>query len=236
MNKHRWVVPCLLLMGGVLSPCVTLAASAKANVEAPMWLRYPAISPDGQSIAFAQGGQIWLVDAKGGEATPLTSSDFYATRPVWSPDGQTIAFACKRNGNFDVFVAGLDGSTPRRLTFHSAHDLPYAFSADGKTIYFSSTRTGSPETELIGAYHDSTQLYTVPADGGAVTMLLPTPALDVAVSPDGKTLVYDNCPVFENEWRKGGVSDGTRDLWLYDLTTGKHRPLTSNRAEHLLHQ
>lgn len=231
MHKYRCVVLCLLLVGGILSPCVTLAASAQANVEAPLWVRYPAISPDGQSIAFALGGQIWLVDAKGGEAIPLTSSDFYATRPVWSPDGQTIAFACKRNGNFDVFVAALDGGTPRRLTFHSANDLPYAFSADGKTIYFSSTRIGSPETELIGAYHDSTQLYTVPADGGAVTMLLPTPALDVAVSPDGNTLVYDNCPVFENEWRKGGVSDGTRDLWLYDLATGKHRPLTSNRGE-----
>ena len=226
----RKVAGCLFL-AVCLSSGATLAAAIAEKNEASQWLRYPAISPDGQSVAFALGGQIWLVDAKGGEATPLTSSDFYATRPVWSPDGKRIAFACKRNGNFDVFVTEMDGGTPRRLTFHSANDLPYAFSADGRTIYFGSNRMGSPETELIGAYRGSTQLYSVPADGGAVTMLLPTPALDVAISPDGQSLVYDNCPVFENEWRKGGISDGTRDLWLYDFSTGKSRQLTKNRGE-----
>lgn len=208
-----------------------IPASSAEQAEMPRWIRYPAISPDGQSIAFALGGQLWLVDAKGGEATPLTSGDFYSTRPVWSPDGARIAFACKRHGNFDVFVTDLDGATPQRLTFHSANDLPYAFSADGKTVFFGSNRIGSPETELAGAYGNSTQLYSVPAEGGPVRLLLPTPALDVAASPDGKWLVYDNCPVYENEWRKGAVSDGTRDLWLLDLGSGKHRQLTTNRGE-----
>jgi tricorn protease len=171
------------------------------------------------------------VAVQGGEAIPLTSGEFYSTRPVWSPDGKTLAFACKRNGNFDVFVTPVDGGTPRRLTQHSADDLPYAFSADGRTIYFSSARIGSPETDLVGDNIASQQLYTVPADGGAVRLLLPTPAVDVAVSPDGKTLVYDNRPVCENEWRKGAVSDATRDLWLYDLASGKHRQLTTNRGE-----
>lgn len=221
--KHFLLAACFLA-GGVLS-------SVAAQVAAPQWLRYPAISQDGRSIAFAAGGQLWLVDAQGGEATPLTSSDFYATRPVWSPDGKTLAFACKRNGNFDVFVTSLSGDTPRRLTYHSADDLPYAFSADGSSLYFGSSRLGSPETQLVGTYHGSQQLYTIPVAGGTAQLLLPTPAHDVAVSPDGKTLVYDNCPVYENEWRKGAVSDGTRDLWLYELATGKHRQLTRNRGE-----
>ncbi len=214
--------------------CLALAAPGGAVAAGPttrQWIRYPAISPDGHTIAFALGGQIWRVDAQGGEATPLTSGEFYSTRPVWSPDGKSIAFACKRNGNFDVFVTDATGGTPRRLTFHSANDLPDAFSLDGQKVYFSSTRVADPETELVGTYAGSSQLYTVPAQGGPVTQLLPTPALDVAVSPDGRSLVYDNCPVFENEWRKGAVSDGTRDLWVYDLTTRKHRQLTRNRGE-----
>lgn len=219
------------LLGAIALVGAMPQAMAESGSSSPRWIRYPAISPDGQLIAFAMGGQLWLVDARGGDATPLTSGEFYSTRPVWSPDGKSIAFACKRNGNYDVFAVGLEGETPQRLTFHSANDLPYAFSTDGATVYFSSIRIGSPETELVGAYHESSQLYSVPAKGGAVDLVLPTPALDVAMSPDGKALVYDNCPVFENEWRKGGVSDGTRDLWIYDLSTGKHRQLTDNRGE-----
>ncbi len=222
--KYLLIVACFLAFG-------TLQTVAEENIASPQWLRYPAISPDGRSIAFAAGGQLWLVAAQGGEAVALTSSDFYSTRPVWSPDGKMIAFACKRNGNFDVFVTTLTGDTPRRLTYHSEDDVPYAFSADGSTIYFGSSRLGGPETELVGAYHRSMQLYTIPATGGTTQLLLPTPAHDVAVSPDGKTLVYDNCPIYENEWRKGAVSDGTRDLWHFDLSTGKHRQLTSNRGE-----
>lgn len=62
-------------------------------------------------------------------------------------------------------------------------------------------------------------------------MILETPALDVSVSPDGSRLLYDNRPMYENEWRKGAVSDGTRDIWLYDLSSKTHRQLTDWRGE-----
>jgi tricorn protease len=216
----------------ILSTCLLATQRGWAADEAAScWIRHATISPDGAAIAFALGGQLWLVGATGGEATPLTSGEFYSTRPVWSPDGKTIAFACKRNGHFDVFATPADGGTPLRLTHHAADDLPYAFSADGRGIFFGSSRIGSPESELVGSFQKNMQLYTVPATGGVVKLVLPTAALDVAVSPDGKTLVYDNCPVYENEWRKGAVSDGTRDLWLHEPATGKHRQLTRNRGE-----
>ncbi len=147
-----------LLSAACFLACGALQAVAEEKIASSLWLRYSAISPDGRTIAFASGGQLWIVEAEGGEAVPLTSSDFYSTRPVWSPDGKSLAFACKRNGNYNVFITAMGGDTPRRLTYHSADDVPYAFSADGSTIYFGSSRFGSPETELIGAYHGSTQL------------------------------------------------------------------------------
>lgn len=78
-----------------------------------------------------------------------------------------------------------------------------AISVDGRTIDFGSSRIGSQETELVGSFYKNQQLYSVEVTGGAVTLLLYMPALDVAVSPDGKTMVYDSCPVYENEWRNG---------------------------------
>jgi WD40-like Beta Propeller Repeat len=70
----------------------------------PLWLRYPAISPDGNTIAFGYKGDIYLVDAKGGVARPLTIHEAHDMMPIWSHDSKTIAFASDRYGNFDVFT------------------------------------------------------------------------------------------------------------------------------------
>ena len=72
--------------------------------DAPQWLRYPAISPDGQTLLFEYKGDIWSVPTAGGNAIPMTLSESYEFSPVWSHDGKSIAFASDRYGNFDVFV------------------------------------------------------------------------------------------------------------------------------------
>ena len=58
---------------------------------APRW------SPDGRTIAFTRGGQIWLMDADGRGERQLTKISSGAANPVWSPDGKWIAF------NSDVY-------------------------------------------------------------------------------------------------------------------------------------
>src|SRR5690606_11235833 len=46
--------------------------TATNAADAPLWLRYPAISPDGSTIVFAYRGDLYKVAAGGGDATPLT--------------------------------------------------------------------------------------------------------------------------------------------------------------------
>ena len=85
---------------------LTSALLFTANVLAendPLWMRYPAISPNGETIAFTYKGDIYTVPANGGKATQLTTHPAHDTRPIWSPDGSKIAFASDRNGNFDIF-------------------------------------------------------------------------------------------------------------------------------------
>ena len=50
------------------------AASASAQHE-PLWMRYPAISPDGSQIAFAYKGDIFCVDAQGGKRSEEHTSE-----------------------------------------------------------------------------------------------------------------------------------------------------------------
>src|SRR4030042_151469 len=84
---------------------VYAAAAAPLSAQsAPPWLRYPAISPDGQTIAFTYKGDIYRVPAAGGAAVPLTTHEAHDTMPVWSRDGRTVAFARDRFGKFAVFV------------------------------------------------------------------------------------------------------------------------------------
>ena len=56
----------------------------------PLWLRYPAISPDGQTIAFSYQGDIYAVPSAGGNAMPLTLGESYEYAPVWSHDGKSL--------------------------------------------------------------------------------------------------------------------------------------------------
>src|SRR5438105_3577657 len=118
---------------------VLFSAQAIAQ-ENPLWMRYPAISPDGQTILFSYKGDIWSVPSSGGNATPLTLSESYEFAPVWSHDGKSIAFASDRYGNFDVFVMPSSGGEAKRLSFHSTREIPSSFTADDKAVLFSAAR------------------------------------------------------------------------------------------------
>ena len=114
-----------------------LGASGMAMAQAPLWLRNPQISPNGQEILFTYKGDIYKVPVAGGQALQLTTLSSYETAPIWSPDGKQIAFASDRKGNFDVWVMPANGGTAKQLTFNSASETPTTFSPDGKWVYFS---------------------------------------------------------------------------------------------------
>ena len=118
----------------ILALCLCAVSMLQA---APLWMRYNAISPQGDKIAFSYKGDIYVVDAKGGQAKQLTTNSAYEFAPVWSHDGQTIAFATDRNGNFDVYTVAAKGGVAKRITFNSASETPLAFSADDKSVYYS---------------------------------------------------------------------------------------------------
>ena len=128
MNIKQTLLGALLMLGVAF-------AHANNSDENALWLRYPAISPDGSQIVFAYKGNLYKVSVSGGVATQLITNAAYDYRPVFSADGKTIAFSSNRTGNFDVFTMSIDGGTPKRVTYFSGGEIPLYFSRDGKTLY-----------------------------------------------------------------------------------------------------
>ncbi len=209
---------------------VLLVTHPAMGQEKPLWLRYPAISPDGQTIAFEFKGNLYSVPAGGGAATPLTMGESYDFAPVWSHDGKLIAFASDRYGNFDVFVMPATGGEAKRLTFHSAREVPSSFTANDQAVLFSATRQAVASNAQFPVSLMS-QLYSVPVAGGRVTQVLPVPALDATLDSTGSKLIYHDIKGYEDNWRKHHVSSVTRDVWVYDFKTKTYRQLTTFAGE-----
>jgi len=95
-------------------------------------------------------GSVWTVELESGVAKDLTAlfaeDDAAAINPAWSPDGRHVIFARLAAGGpasgDDLWVVGVDGSRPTRLTSSPAADGMPAWGRDG-LIYFVSNRRGT---------------------------------------------------------------------------------------------
>ncbi|MBR7067445.1 MAG: PD40 domain-containing protein [Bacteroidales bacterium] len=221
-----------LILTGLCTLMLALGSANGQELQAPLWLRYPAISPDGSTIVFAYKGNLYRVATEGGQAQVLTTHAAHDYRPVWSHDGKKIAFASDRYGNFDVFVMPATGGQPTRLTHHSANEYPCSFSIDNSQVLFTAHLQDAPQNILFPSRW-LTELYAVPATGGRTQQLLTTPAEWVSLSPNGQFMAYADVKGMEDIWRKHHTSSITHDVWIYNTQTGKHQKLSQFEGEDL---
>jgi hypothetical protein len=83
-------------------------------------------SPDGTRIAFDSRkfghGDIFVVNAQGGEPMRLTSDPFTQNQPTWSSDGIFIFFGSTQNGRWEIWKAPSTGGPSIQVTTSGAYN------------------------------------------------------------------------------------------------------------------
>ena len=188
----------------------------------------PGISPDGATVAFVSGGDIWEVASAGGDARLLVSHPATESRPLFSPDGSRLAFTSTRSGNGDLYTLNFSSGEVVRLTFDDANELVTGWSPDSRSIYFSST-----SHDLTGML----DVYRVSVDGGTPMPIAAdryTTEYFAVAAPTGDTLaITARGNAGSQWWRKGHSHLDESEIWLVRTATTppRYEAVTSGGAK-----
>ena len=188
-------------------------------------LRFPDINED--LIAFVYAGDIWTVNASGGEARRLTSHEGLELFPKISPDGKWIAFSAEYSGNRQIWVMPSEGGPAKQLTYYNSvgvmpprggfDNVVLDWTPDSKQIMIRANRTEFGERQ--GKY------FLVNLDGGLETPLQIVNGGFASLSPDANKICFTPVDREFRTWKryKGGRAT---DLWIYDLENNTSEQIT----------
>ena len=183
----------------------------------------PAISPDGDQIAFRserEGGGIFVMGSMGESVRRVTDFGF---NPAWSPDGQEIVFASAgvdnprvRRNPSQIYRVSLAGGQPRLVQKDAVQP---SWSPNGFRIAYWERL---PSAERV--------IWTVPAGGGEPVRVTTGESVDwnPVWSPDGRYLYF------------ASDRSGVTNLWRVPIdersgeVRGEPQPVTNSGQESML--
>ena len=195
------------------------AFTTTLSAQGTRLLRQPTLSAT--QVAFTYGADLWIADRSGGPARRLTSTAAVESDPHFSPDGKQIAFSSNRSGTDAVYVVGVEGGAPTRLTWYPGNDLARGWTPDGRRVLYASTRETAPSS-----YE---RLWTVPVTGGPSTVLPAPWGHRGSYAAEGRRIVVDRVARWDTEWRgyRGGQNTA---LTILDLGTLNETRLPNERT------
>ena len=138
-----------------------------------------------------------------GTFSALTSAPGLELFPSLSPDGRFLAFTGRVDGRWSIYLQRVEGQRPINLTADSgAEDVQPAFSPDGESIAFRSSRDGGG-LFLMGAT-------------GELERRLTDFGWNPTWSPDGGEIAFATKPIFDTPYDRPARSE----LWAVSLEGG----------------
>jgi tricorn protease len=170
---------------------------------------FGAPSPDGTTLAFSARGissaqwwrkgrshldeaEIWTLC---NDASPtyqrITEPGAKELWPMWGADGKTLYYVSDRTGPQNIWMRPLDGAAKQVTQFKDGRVLWPSISADGKVIVFE-RNFGIWKLDLSTGKSDEVHiaLHGAPAGPGVEHVTLSNQFHDLALSPDGKKVVF----------------------------------------------
>jgi len=164
----------------------------------PMGKCYDAtFMPNGKTIYFEHGSDLWKMNADGSGQTNITNSpDKVEAFPVVAPDGSRIVYTFGWYGGFEITTMKPDGSDTKTLTSGN-FDITPTWSADSQKIAFArATNTWT--------------IWVMNRDGSGARQVTPFGperwSISPVFSPDGKQIAFST------------ISDETAwEIWVINV-------------------
>jgi len=200
-----------VLLGGMLSSALVSASSTfeAKDIFALEYASSITLSPNGKKIVYVRNSNnimtdsknknLWLIDVKSGEQTPLFSNDNQYSQPTWSPDGKKIAFVSNVTGSKQIHVHYIAENKTAMVSQVQASISSLTWSPDGQWLAFSQKVKGKntklakmpkkpkgakwakPVIVIDKAYYQAdgsglikpgfNHIFVLPADGGTARQL-----------------------------------------------------------------
>jgi TolB protein len=132
----------------------------------------PAISPDGNDVAFALrtprgDADLFISKLDGSERRNITNHPAIESSPTWSPSGKQIAFVSSREGASQVFICDADGANVRRIVKEGGDADSPSWSPDGRFLAFHWKPRLADSYDIFLAEVGSGRIFQATSNGGS---------------------------------------------------------------------
>ncbi len=157
----------------------------------------------------------------------LTKGDFNNAFPYPSPDDKRLVFQSDRDGNWEIYMADVNGKSEVRLTNNDAADEMPVFSDEGQVIAFASTRDDTTKKTRLGKNRN---IFLMDLESGKTIREISHEADDwyPALAGDKWLLAFAS---ERDDPRDVPFQDKFSDIYLKDLHDGTILRLTQNEAD-----